>query len=264
VVETGPGPEGYQVQRTPRAKKLAFEPLEPRALPSSLPLLIMVQKHQQMIYQVNRFLNSASLLTSFPNAPSNSSLPNGQVNQVINPTGVPTSRESRRETYHASFIGQYTVGPGRFSTESSVFYFRGVGRSTSVLHNDIQIRIINPTNRVLPSTGVAALFDRNLDSNSDLGYDLYALPSQVDKLGRPVQLTIYSLDVNISAGNYVEGSAQGTMSIHYGPVPRTRSFAPSSRALPGARSQGTASVVINAQLYGMQVAFALRNVDYNP
>ncbi len=242
-----------------------MEQAEARLTPTSLALIAMAVQHQNMLDHVQRGLNNLRLQSPpFTSAPSNSSLPNGQVNQAITPTGTPTARESRRETFHASFVGQYTVGPGRFSTEASSFYFRGVGRTSSVLHDDIQIRIINPTNLASPSTGATALFDRNLDSNSDLGFDLYALPQNVDRLGRPTKLTLYSLDVNISAGNYVEGLAQGTMTIHYGKVPPTPHFAPSTHRLPGARSQGSASVVINAQVYGMQVAFALRNVDYNP
>lgn len=251
--------------RATRRRRPELEQVEPRRMPASLALIALAIQHQDMVDRVNRGLNNLRLQSPpFTTAPSNAVLPNGQVNQVISPTGTPTPRESRRETFHASFVGQYTLGSGRFSTEAANFYFRGTGRTSSVLHDDIQIRIIDPTNPTAPSTGVAALIDRNIDSNSDLGLDLYALPQNVDRLGRPTKLTVYALDVNISGGNYVEGLAQGTMTIHYGRVPATPHFAPSSHRLPGARSQGTASVVINAQIYGMQAAFALRNVDYNP
>lgn len=251
--------------RATRRWRPGLEQVEPRQMPASLALIALAIQHQNMIDRVNRGLNNLRLQAPpFTVAPSNSTLPNGQINQVISPTGTPTPKESRRETFHASFVGQYTVGAGRFSTEASNFLFRGTGRTSSVLHDDIQLRIINPTNPAAPSTGVAALLDRNIDSNSDLGLDLYAQPQNVDRLGRPTKLTVYALDVNISGGNYVEGLAQGTMTIHYGKVPATPHFSPSSHRLPGARSQGTASVVINAQLYGMQVAYALRNVDYNP
>jgi hypothetical protein len=71
------------------------------------------------------------------------------------------------------------------------------------------------------------------------------------------------VDVNVSAGIYVEAIGSGTIDIHNGPVPHTP-FSPSSKPLPGVLRQGTASVVINAQLYGIGTTFALHNVDFNP
>ncbi|MHB1557481.1 MAG: hypothetical protein ACYC61_08380 [Isosphaeraceae bacterium] len=247
------------------ATRPVVECLELRELPTSMALVDLALQKQSQTQQVNRILDGLTLQSPpFNTTPSNGTLPDGQVNQVLTPTGVPTPAESRRETFHASFVGQYTLGPGRFSTESGNFLFRGVGRTSSVLHSDIQMRIIDPTNPTAPSTGIAFITDRNLDSNSDLGFDVYAVPQQVDRLGRPTKLTIYAVDVAVSGGNYVEGLGQGTMTVHYGKVPPTPHFAPSSYPLPGARSQGTASITINAQVYGMQTAFALRNVDYNP
>ncbi len=248
-----------------RAIRPAAEGHEPRRLPASMALIGLAMQEQSQSRAASRLLGGLTLQSPpFTATPANGTLPDGQVNQVLTPTGMPTAAESRRETYHASYVGQYTLGPGRFSSEAANFYFRGAGRTSQVLHSDIQMRIIDPSTPGAPSTGVAVLLDRNIDSNSDLGLDVYANPQQVDRLGRPTVLQIYALDVNVSAGNYVEGLAQGTITIHYGKVPPTPHFAPSSHALPGARSQGTASISINAQLYGMQAAFALRNVDYNP
>jgi hypothetical protein len=195
----------------------------------------------------------------FAQAPVNGTIP---LNQLLTPTGVPTAAESRREAYHASFVGQYTIGPGRFSTEAANFYMNGVGRSTVDLHSDMQLRVITPSNGANPPAGEMTIFTRNLDSNTQLGFDVVA--DAVDALGRPTRLTIYALDVNISSGIFVEGTGQGTITIHYGPTPRTPHFQPSSRRLPGVTSQGTASVVINAQVYGIGTSFNLRNTNINP
>jgi hypothetical protein len=204
--------------------------------------------------------SAASHTQRYTQAPSNSTIP--FPNLLLTPQGVPTAAESRRETYHASFVGQYTLGPGRFSTEISNFYIAGVGRSTVDLHSDCQLRIIRPTDPGVAPAGEISIFTRNLDSNTQIGFDVVA--NSLDSLGRPTKLTIYALDVNVSSGIYVEGLSQGTITIHYGPTPPTPHFAPSSRRLPGVLSQGTATIIINAQLYGIGTTFNLRNVDYNP
>ncbi len=201
----------------------------------------------------------------FTQAPSNGAIPNNAPNQLLTPSGTPTARESRRENYRATFVGEYTIGPGRFSTEAANFFFRGVGRTTQVLNADIQLRVIRPSDPSMLSTGVLSIFDRNIDSNSVLGVDVYATPTQLDALGRPTKMTVYTLDPNISSGLYVEGLAQGTITIHYGRVKNPPPhYAPPSRRLPGVLSQGTATLVMHAQLYGIQTAFSLRNVAYNP
>lgn len=201
----------------------------------------------------------------FTQAPSNGSIPNNAPNQLLTPTGTPTFRESHRENFHAKFVGEYTIGPGRFSTEAANFFFRGVGHTTQVLNADIQLRVVRPTNSTLDSTGALSIFDRNIDSNSVLGVDVYATPTQLDALGRPTHLIVYALDPNISSGLYVEGLAQGTITIHYGAVKNgPPHYAPPSRRLPGVLSQGTATLVMHAQVYGIQSVFSLRNVSYNP
>ncbi len=234
-----------------RSARPGLEGLESRALPSHLAATsAAAEMHQR-----------------FAQAPSNGSIPNNAPNQLITPTGVPTRRESRRENFQATFVGEYTIGPGRFSTEAADFYFRGVGRDTQVLNADIQLRVVRPSNPSQDSTGILSIFDRNIDSNSVLGYDVYATPTQLDALGRPTKLALYALDTNISAGLYVDGQSQGTMTIHYGKVPassRPPHYSPPGRTLPGVLSQGTASITIHAQLYTWQSAFNLRNVSYNP
>ncbi len=236
--------------------------LESRDLPTSLALVVADLQDLGMIARGQHALSNITLKSPpFTSPPVNQT---GVFNPLLTPTGVPTAKESKRETYRASFVGEYTIGPGRFSTEQSDFYFRGAGRTNEVLHSDIQMRIIQPTDPTASSTGEASLFDRNIDSNSDLGFDLYAVPQNVDKFGRPTRLTIYSLDSNVSSGNYVEGLAQGTIDVHYGAGPHEKYYAPPHSKIPGVLSQGTATLVINAQLYGIGTAFALHNVNINP
>lgn len=217
------------------------------------------------VFETRILQSHAPLAQRFTQAPSNGSIPNNATNQLLTPTGTPTPRESRRENFHAKFVGLYTIGPGRFSTEAANYLFRGVGHTTQVQNADIQLRVVRPADPSMYSTGVLSIFDRNIDSNSVLGLDVYAKPTQLDALGRPTHLVIYTLDPNISSGLYVEGLAQGTMTIHYGAVKHPPPhFAPPSRRLPGVISQGTATVTLSAQVYGNQTAFNLRNVAYNP
>jgi hypothetical protein len=238
-----------------------LERLESREL-LSLPYLVLALQQQAMNNDAKRKLANLTLASpAAPSAPQNGS---GVFNPLLTPTGVPTKSESRREMYHATYVGQYTIGPGRFSTEAANFYLTGTGRSNQVAHSDMQMRVIRPTNPSMPSTGEVTFFDRNIDSNSDLGFDIYARPQKLDALGRPTQLVIYALDANVSGGNYVEGIANGTISVRYGPTPSTPHFNSSTRPLPGSLSQGTASVVINAQVYGIGTTFALHNVNINP
>ena len=191
-------------------------------------------------------------------APTNGTIP---LNQLLTPTGVPTAAESRRQTYRATYFGAYTLGPGRFDTEASNFYFRGAGRTTTDLHSDSQLRVIRPVNPALSPGGEISIFTRNLDANTQLGFDVVAVPTSYDNRGRPTHLTMYAVDTNVAAGVYVEATGQGTIDIHYGPVPHTKYPV---RPTPGIRNQGPATIVIHAQIYSLGTTFNLRNTDINP
>lgn len=186
------------------------------------------------------------------------------LNQLLTPSGVPSRAEAAREAYRATFFGEYVLGPGRFSAEASDFYFRGAGSTTQVLHADTQLRVIRPVDPTVNPGGAITIFDRNLDSNTQLGFDVVAAPQSYDRFGRPTQLTIYALDVNISSGSYVEGMAQGTMTIRYGPLPRIPHVRAPRGRIPGVLGQGSAVVSISAQVYSIGTTFNLRNVDINP
>jgi hypothetical protein len=168
-------------------------------------------------------------------------------NLVLQPTGTATPAEVYR--------GPYIIGPGSFSSQASQIFIRGAGTSTTMLHTDIQMRLAVASDPTLQTTGASVIFDRNLNSNTVLGFDLSTPRTNVDSQGRPNRITGVTLDVNASAGVYDEAFSQGVIDIHY---------YPSNKKIPGATQQGTAVVKIYGQIYAPNVAFILRNSSINP
>lgn len=182
--------------------------------------------------------------------------PNGSINNMaLAPTGTPKPGELRREQFTARFVGPYSVIPGRTTTQATQTLIQGAGSTTTMLHGDIQIRIVKPTDPTLPFGAVGTVFDRNINTNSALGFDLSAPQQYVDRAGRPNHFPTFTIDVNASAGLYVESYATGTVNIRYIPGARHR---------PGVLSQGTAIVTIHAQIYSPNASLLLRNVNLNP
>jgi hypothetical protein len=173
---------------------------------------------------------------------------------VLAPTGTLTPHEQRREQFAAVFTGPYTIGPGRTSTEALQTFIRGAGSANTMGHADIQLRIVTPQDPTLPISGVSAIFDRNINSNTTLGFDVAAPAQNVDSHGRPNRFDTVTSDINISSGTYVESFTQGTISIRY---------LSNGKRTPGIIDQGTAVVVIRAQIYSPSVAFILRKSDIN-
>ncbi|HKI19557.1 MAG TPA: hypothetical protein VKA15_16850, partial [Isosphaeraceae bacterium] len=136
------------------------------------------------------------------------------------------------------------------STEAIQTFITGVGTANTMLHSDIQMLLVTPKDSTSPIGGVSAIFDRNLNSNTVLGFDLSAPQQNVDRGGRPNYIPKVSIDVNESAGVYDEAYAVGTISIKY---------IPNGKHTPGVFSQGKAAVTIHAQIYTTNVAFILRN-----
>jgi hypothetical protein len=151
----------------------------------------------------------------------------------------------------------YKVGAGRTSDESLQTFITAAGTANTMRHCDIQLLLVTPNNLSLPIGGVSAIFDRNLNTNTVLGFDESAPqnPQFINRLGLPSFLPTVSLDVNLSAGTYDEAYAIGTMSIHY---------VPSAKHTPGVISQGKAVVTIHAQIYTANVGFILRNANIDP
>jgi hypothetical protein len=176
-------------------------------------------------------------------------------NLVLQPTGTATSAEVKRQLFKAVYIGPYIIGPGSFSSQAMQVFIRGAGTSTTMLHSDIQMRLAVATDPTLETTGAAVIFDRNLNSNTVLGFDLATPRTNVDSGGRPDEITGVTLDVNSSSGVYDEAYAQGVIDIHY---------YPSGKKTPGALDEGKAIVKVYAQIYAPNVDFILRNSDIDP
>ncbi len=182
--------------------------------------------------------------------------PDGSINNMaLAPTGTPKPGELRREQFKARFVGPYSIVPGRTTTQATQTLIQGAGTSTTMLHSDVQIRIVKPIDPSLPFGAVGTIFDRNINTNSALGFDLSAPQQYVDRGGRPNHFPAFTIDVNASAGLYVEAYAQGTLNVRY---------IPNGRHKPGVLSQGTAIVTIHAQIYAPNASLLLRNVNLNP
>jgi hypothetical protein len=176
-------------------------------------------------------------------------------NLALTPTGTLTPREIRREHFVAQFSGTYTIGAGRTSTEALQTFISAVGTANTMRHCDIQMLIITPTDASTQIGGTAVIFDRNLNSNTSLSFDVLAPQQNVDRAGRPNRFTQVSLDVNASAGLYDGGYAQGIMNIRY---------IPSRKHTRGVISQGSVVMTIQAQIYTSNTAFILRNANIDP
>ncbi len=117
--------------------------------------------------------------------------------------------------------------------------------------------LVTPNNPSSPIGGVTTIFDRNINTNSNAGFDL-ATPQTSQTIGAnglPVFVNKVSVDVNISAGLYTEGYSVGSIRIRY---------IPSSKHTRGVLSQGKAVVTMYAQIYAPNASLVLRNTNINP
>lgn len=256
-------------RRKSRSWKPAVEAVEPRQL-LSLVTNVLMSKHQDAAI-ATRARAAAAHPAFFGNAPgfgnatgfvpsrSSIALPENQgpqgTNLLLQPEGEMTAHQFRQSLYQASFIGPYTLGPGRFDSEAMQVSIRGAGRTTHMLHADIQIGAIVARDPSVQNSGASVIFDRNINSDSSLGFNFGSPSSDVDGQGRPNRFTTVTLDDNTSAGAYVEGYAQGVMEIRY---------VPSGRRTPRGFEKGIAYVKIQAQIYAPRIASIERNSDINP
>lgn len=183
--------------------------------------------------------------------------PDGTINNMaLAPTGIPKPGQVKRQHFTARFVGPYSIIPGRTTTQAAQVLIQGGGSANTMLHSDVQIRIVQPKDPSLPFGGVGTIYDRNINSNSALGFDIAApqQPSSLDRAGRPTRFTQVSVDTNISAGAYVEAYGSGTLRIHYMP----------SKRGPGGIEQGTAITTLHMNIYASDASYLLRNVAYNP
>lgn len=177
-------------------------------------------------------------------------------NMALAPTGTPKPGALKRQQFTARYVGPYSVVPGETTTQATQTLIQGAGTANTMLHSDIQMRLVTPIDPSQPIGGVSTIFDRNINTNTVLGLDLSAPQSAVDRSGRPDDFSTVTIDPNISAGTYVEGYSQGIVKIHYIPGGK--------HTIPGAISQGTAIITIHAQIYTANTSFILRNASIDP
>jgi hypothetical protein len=156
------------------------------------------------------------------------------------PTGIPTARELARQRFSANFSGPFYKAPPRFTSQSNLFFYRGLGGSTQFLHGDYQMMIAMPADPTKPILGAAYLQDRNINSGGAMGLDLTFDPTSLDKFGRPTEGT-FTQDPNIYSGVDFTFTASGTVTIHY--------FGTS------------ATVIFKGLLYTNGITDPLRNMD---
>ncbi len=164
--------------------------------------------------------------------------------------GQPTPQELRRETFTASFTGPYSIGPGRFSDQSQVAYFRGVGGSNQFLHGDFEMGIVTPAASGTPLSGGLVMNDKSTNTGAILGLDLAADPSTLDSRNRPTSLSL-SADSNIYSGIYFINTSSGTVSIRY------HSYHRNGRGV----ATGVATVTVEGLVYTSGLTSPIRNSD---
>src|SRR5262249_27385103 len=91
--------------------------------------------------------------------------PDGTINNLaLAPTGTLKPAQLRRELFVARFVGPYSIVPGRTSTEAIQTLIQGAGTANTMLHCDIQMRLVTPKDPNSPIGGVSSIFDRNLNT----------------------------------------------------------------------------------------------------
>jgi hypothetical protein len=159
---------------------------------------------------------------------------------------TPTSREIKRQVFTATWIGQYTVGPPRFTDRASTIHaFAVSGGSNQFLKGKFNMELFPPADPAATPTpgdpyanqvtGIAGLFPQDLlQSGNTLVLDLSATPRPgSDPLALPTNLT-WTYDNNTSAGAYAAPAlftqGAGTLTINW---------IPNAHPLPGTMGSGT-------------------------
>lgn len=251
--------------RSKRSFQPRLEPVETRVLLSAITNIMLANRKAALgaiaARQRQAVSNPAALHAAPAFTPSNTSIavPENQgvqgLNLVVTPIGTPTRAEQRRQKFTARFKGIYSVQPGRFDSEAAQVLIQGAGTASNMLHADVQARLIVAHDPSIPNSGVATIYDRNLNTNTSLGLDLSTTTRSFDKEGRPNRFDVVTLDPNISAGYFTQGFSQGVMTIRY---------APSKTRTRGVVSQGEVYITIRAQIYTANVSSILRNASINP
>ena len=159
---------------------------------------------------------------------------------------TPTPREIKNQIFTATWTGQYTVGPPRFSDRASTIHaFAVSGGANQFLKGKLNLELFPPADpSATPTpgdpyanqvTGIAGLFPQDLlQSGNTLVLDLSATPSPgSNPLALPTNLT-WTYDNNTSAGAYAAPAlftqGAGTLTIKW---------IPNAHPLPGTMGSGT-------------------------
>ena len=230
--------------RSARRLRPRFEQVEARWL-LSVYTDLMIDNRQAALAslaakqkQAYRPQNTAITTSSTSIATPSHQGPQG-LNLALTPIGTLTPAEKRREMFSAKSSGSIRCRGG-FSSEASQVLIQGAGTASSMLHSDIQMRLIVATDpTAIPNSGVATLYDRNLNTHTSLGFDLETTTPSFDSGGRPNRFDVVTIDPNINWGVYTEGFSQG---VHL-------RYIPSGKPTKGVISQGKVYISIHAQIY---------------
>jgi hypothetical protein len=238
-------------RRVPHVRP-SVEQIEPRELPSAI-LAANIAAASRRVHQAP----SASLGVPPYSAPPQQFGEDFE-NLVFSPdpNGVPTAHEQRRESFRALFTdGSYGIGPGRFSNEASHTYMRALGTSNQMVHANMQFAFVQSKDLTQPPAGEISIFDKNISSGNQLAFFVIAEPGVVDRKGRPTRFLIYQKDINQAASFYDQGTAVGTIDIHYFPQKTNRR---------GTFETGRFNMVVRAQVYNLGTTAILTNAYSNP
>ncbi|WP_165069447.1 hypothetical protein [Paludisphaera rhizosphaerae] len=162
-------------------------------------------------YASSLLTGSASLANLLASTRSSTSaVPTADTTDV----GQPTARELARQAFSAKFSGSYVAGPGRYTNQKAQFFIAGGGMSTSFLKGDVQIGLFTPVDSSQPTTGIAALIDKNASNSGNiLVLNLQGDTSTLDSAGRPTHFN-WTVDGS-SGGTFSGATGSGTLDIRY-------------------------------------------------
>jgi hypothetical protein len=177
---------------------------------------------------------------------------------------TPTPREIHRETITGRWIGQYSIGPPRFSDRASTIHaWSRTGGSNQFFKGKLDMAIFPPADPSAVSTpgnpyanqviGVVGLFNQNLlQSGGVLVLDLNGATGPGSRpLALPTRLG-WTYDSNTSAGPYAAPQqflqGAGTMDLKW---------VPDSHALPGTMGSGRVIITFQGLINASQLVSAV-------
>lgn len=155
--------------------------------------------------------------------------------------GTPLPNEIARARFTAVFDGPFRVGPPRFTGQSAILNYRGLGTSTEFLHGDFQMAVVMPSTPGSKITGAAYLQDKNVSGSNQIGLNINFDLTTLDRKGRPTH-GIWATDDSIYSGTSYRNVGSGTVRLRYNP-------------------SGTATVKFIGSIYTNGITNPLRNSD---